>query len=212
MTKVIDGKKSIENEELEFLANELKNGKIFILPTSTLYGICANALDINAVEKVYYIKKRDKLKPMIVLINNLDMLKKIVINLNDMHKKIISKFWPGPLTIVFRKSKLLPSVVTANKNSIAVRMDSNDIVNKLINISGVPVVAPSANISGNLNIDSIENLDKEVFEKVDYIIDIGKLEEIQESTLINVENGKIKVLREGKIKKEYFSNFFNLKF
>lgn len=207
MAQVIDGKKSIGKKELEFLADELKNGKIFILPTSTLYGICANALDVNAVERVYNIKKRDKSKPMIVLINNLDMLKKLVINLNDMHEKIISKFWPGPLTIVFRKSNLLPSIVTAKKNSIAVRMDSSDIVNELVNISRVPVIAPSANVSGNLNIDSIENLDKEVFEKVDYIIDIGKLEEIQESTLIVVEDGKIKILREGKIKKESFSNF-----
>lgn len=208
MAIVLKYESAMKESKIKFLAQELKKGKIFVLPTSTIYGICANALDTEAVEKIYNVKKRDKSKPLIVLINSLDMLNKLVIDLNENYKKIISKFWPGPLTIVFKKSDVLPSIVSSNNNTIAIRMDSCSIINKLIDISGVPIVAPSANISGNINISSIDFLEKEIYDNVDYIIDNGILSEKEESTLITLEGNNIKVLREGKIKKEYFNNLF----
>lgn len=206
MNKIIEIDK-IEEKELVFLANELRNGKIFVLPTSTIYGICCNALNKDAVKKVYDLKKRESNKPLIVLVDSLDMLNDITYGLNNLEQKIVSKFWPGPLTIILKKKDIVPNIVTANSDTLGIRIDSNEIVNKLIERSRVPIVAPSANISGNNNIESIEDLEKEIVEKVDYIIDCGRIENKLESTLIKVENNEINILREGKIKRKEIEEF-----
>ena len=201
MAKVIklDEKNMINN--IEFLAEELKNGKIFILPTSTIYGICGNALNENTVKKIYKIKKRQYNKPLIVLVNNKKMLNNITYGLNNIEEKIISKFWPGPLTLILKKKNIVPNIVTSNGDSVGIRVDSNKIVNSLIEKSNVPIVAPSANISNKDNITCIDDIEEEIFDLVDYIIDGGKLKDTQESTIIKVNNEQIQVIREGKIKK-----------
>ena len=201
MAKVIklDEKNMINN--IEFLAEELKNGKIFILPTSTIYGICGNALNENTVKKIYKIKKRQYNKPLIVLVNNKKMLNNITYGLNNIEEKIISKFWPGPLTLILKKKNIVPNIVTSNGDSVGIRVDSNKIVNSLIEKSNVPIVAPSANISNKDNITCIDDIEEEIFDLVDYIIEGGKLKDTQESTIIKVNNEQIQVIREGKIKK-----------
>ena len=193
---------------IEFYANELKNGKIFVLPTGTIYGICTNALNKQAVKRIYKIKRREYNKPLIVLVDSFKMLKKICCDLNDLEIELASKFWPGPLTMILKKRKIVPNVVTANNDTIGVRIDSSQVVNTLIEKSGVPIVAPSANVSGNLNINSIELLEDEVKDRVDYIVDTGILDNVVESTIVKVEDNNIEILREGKLSKK---EIFNLK-
>lgn len=207
MAKIININ-SINSETLEILASELKNGKIFVLPTSTLYGICANAFNEDAVNKIYKIKKREYTKPLIVLVDGIEMLKKVVRNITKKHEEMINKFWPGSLTIIFKRSNFVPRIVTAQKESIAVRMDSSYIVNKLITMAKVPIVAPSANISGNLNISSIGDLEKQIVENVDYIIDGGVISSLEPSTIVKFEKNCVKIIREGKIKKKELENIF----
>ncbi len=193
---------------IDFLAQEIKKGKIIILPTSTIYGICCNALDKIAVKKIYKIKKREYNKPLIVLVNDYNMLEKVCFDLNKIESKIADNFWPGPLTMILQKKNIIPKIVTANNNTVGVRIDLNNLVNLLIEKAGVPIVAPSANISGSGNITSIDELEDIIKENVDYIIDSGRLDNIIESTLIKVEKDSINILREGKISKE---EIYNLK-
>ena len=130
------------------------------------------------------------------------MLNKITYGINSIEEKIANKFWPGPLTIILKKKKIVPDIVTANQDSIGIRIDTNYIVNSLIKKSNVPIVAPSANISDKENITCIDEIEKEMFDLVDYIIDGGSLKSTEESTIIKINNEQIEVLREGKIKKK----------
>lgn len=192
------------NKVLKKLAHEIRLGKIAILPTSTIYGICTNALNEESVRKIYEIKRRNNEKPLIVLVNGIKMLNKITYRLNRLEEKLVNKFWPGPLTLVLKKKKCISNVVTGGKDTVGVRWDGNYIINEIISNAKVPIVAPSANISGNCNADSIEKIEAEIKEKVDYIVNVGKLNDLKESTLVQVQNDNLKILREGKIKKEEF--------
>lgn len=206
MKKIINIDSSMDKTEidkvLKKLSYEISLGKVAILPTSTIYGICTNALNKDSVERIYEIKKRNKEKPLIVLVNGIQMLNKITYGLSNLEEKIINKFWPGPLTLVLKKKKCISNVVTGGKDTVGIRWDSNYIINEIITNANVPIVAPSANISGNCNADSIENIEEEIKEKVDYIVDVGRLSDLKESTLIKVKNENLEILREGKIKKE----------
>lgn len=211
LTQIIDINDNIEKiellEKINFLANEIKQGKIAILPTSTIYGICTNAFNEESVKRIYDVKKRDVSKPLIVLVNSKEMLNNITYGLNDLEEKITEKFWPGPLTVILKKKNNISDVVTANKQTLGVRWDSNFVINKILEIAKVPIVAPSANISGHNNADSIESIEEEVKRKVDYIVNIGKLTNLETSTLIQIEKEDIKILREGRIKKDELIKF-----
>lgn len=199
MKKIYNFKNKINTTEIELLAKEIKNGKIIIFPTSTVYGVGTNALNKNSVEKVYQIKNRTKEKPCIVLVNDYDMISKITYGLNELEKKIADKFWPGPLTILLKKKDVIPDVVTSSTDYVGIRIDENEVVNSLVELSGVPLIAPSANVSGKPSQKSIDPIIGDFENNVDYIIDIGKLNEGMESTIIKVEENKIEVLREGAI-------------
>ena len=148
MEKYIDFKNGIKYDKLKEVAKNIKNGGIVIFPTETVYGIGVNPFNIKAVEKVYEIKKRPKEKPISLLISDLSMLYEISDNISNEELKVIKKFFPGPLTIILKKSKKIPDLVTAGKDTIGVRMPQNEIALKLINEVGVPLATPSANISG----------------------------------------------------------------
>lgn len=197
-------KDEINNTEIEQIAKEILNGKNVVFPTETVYGIGANALDANACEKIFKVKGRNENKPLIVLVSDFEMLEKMVDNINEVEKKLIEKFWPGPLTIIFEKSEKckIPNIVTAGKNNIGIRMTSSNIARKIIEKAGVPIVAPSANLSGNPTGVKIENIIKELSDKVDYIIDCGDIQDSTTSTVVQVKNNIIHIFREGKISKE----------
>lgn len=202
-------KEELSDDKIKFLAGEIKNGKVFVIKTGTIYGICGNALDEKVVNRIYEIKNREYEKPLIVLVDSIDMLNQITYGLNDLERKITDKFWPGPVTVILKKKELLSDIVTAKKNTVGVRKDESTLINRLIKEAVVPLVAPSANISGNKNITSIDELEDEIKNKVDYIIDEGKIIDDKVSTLIKVENENVEVLREGKIKKEDLSIFLS---
>lgn len=199
MTKLIDLKK---NDNIEECAKCVKNGGVIIFPTETVYGIGTNALDKEAVDKIFTVKGRKSDNPLIVLVSNTIMLNKIVSNINEIHRKLIENFWPGPLTIIFDKKDVLPENVTGGLDTVGVRIPGNSVTRKLIEKIGVPITAPSANISGKLSIIDASVAYKEFNGKVDYIIDGGISDIGIESTIIKVENGIVKILRCGSILKE----------
>ena len=178
-----------------------KNGGIGIFPTDTVYGIGCNALDINALEKLYKLKERDFNKPINILVSNPNMINTFVKNINHIERKLIENFWPGALTIIFNKSEIVPKLLTAGLDTIGIRMPNNKIVIELIDKLKEPIAASSANISGKIPATNINNILKDTFNnKIDFIIDNGETYNIP-STIVRVENNEIRILREGSITK-----------
>lgn len=193
--------KNITYKKINEISSEIKKSKVVILPTETVYGICASAYDDVAINKIYDIKQRDKSKSLIVLISNIDMLKTIVEELNEVEKSLIKKYWPGPLTLILNKSKNSKlSKYVSNNDTVAIRLTSNKLISNIIEKSGVPLVAPSANISGCVTGTKIKDIIDTFSDKVDYIVDAGDIIDDTTSTIIQVIDNKVNVIREGKIK------------
>lgn len=189
-------------------ANAVKAGKLVLFPTETVYGIGANALDENAVSRIFEAKGRAGDNPLIVHICSLDMLKRLIKEkeINSIEKKLIDIFWPGPLTIIFNKDKCIPYNVTAGLETVGIRFPSNKIAQELIRESDCPIAAPSANVSGKPSGTKIEDIITELDGKVEYILDAGMTDIGVESTVIRVINNKVHILRPGKVTKEDIEN------
>ena len=203
----------INIDKIEEVAQGIKEGKIAIFPTETVYGIGANALDNKACKKIFKAKERPENKPLIVLISDYNMLNDIGVKINELERKIMNTFWPGPLTIVLNidENCRISDIVTSGKTNIGIRMTSGKIARCLIQKAEVPIVAPSANISGKATGTKIDDIIKDLGDKVDYIIDCGDIESNLTSTIIKIENEKILILREGKITKEELRQIAEIK-
>lgn len=204
ISKYSNQKQEIKELEIEEAAQEIRKGNLVLFPTETVYGIGANALDEQAVKKIFIAKGRAQDNPLIVHVSNIKMVNDIVENIGILEQKLIEKFWPGPLTIIFQRkeSKVIPNVVTANLDTVGIRMPSNEIAQKLIEKAGVPIAAPSANISGKPSGTKVEDIITELDGKVEYILDGGMTDIGLESTVIKVNGEEIDILRPGKITKE----------
>ena len=201
-SKYIDLKSDNDYNKIKPAAESIKKGKLVLFPTETVYGIGANALDENAVKDIFIAKGRAQDNPLIVHIANIDMLKELVQNVGEIELKLMKTFWPGPLTIVLEKKTIIPSVITGGLDTVAIRMPSNIIARKLIEYSGLPIAAPSANVSGKPSGTLVEDIIEELDGKVEYIIDSGKVDIGVESTVVRVVNNVVHILRPGKITPE----------
>ena len=161
-----------------------------------------NGLDENAVKKLYKVKKRSLKNPINLLVNNLEMIEKITNDISPIEYKLIKAFFPGPFTIILKKNKLVPNIVTANSEYVGVRIPDNEIAKKLIDYANVPIAAPSANISGNLSSTNIEDLKNDFLEQVDYVTNGGKSKIGFESTIVQVIDNVPHILRPGFITPE----------
>ena len=176
----------------------LIDGGIVILPTDTIYGISCDALNVNAVRKIYELKNREYNKPMIILVSNKEMLRKYCIIENIIEEKIIDEFMPGKLTIILGKKKNIPNIVTANMNTVGVRIPSDKNLIKIIKKLGRPIVSTSCNISGGDFITDLNELEEKIKYSVNYMENVGKLDN-KTSTIVRVCDGDILVLRNGDI-------------
>ena len=135
-------------EVLKVICNLIKNGELVIFPTETVYGIGANALDKDAVSKIFVAKGRPADNPLIVHIADKRDIEKYVREITPVEQKLIDTFMPGPFTLILPKKDIIPDIVSGGLDTIGIRMPSNVIARGIISFSGVPVAAPSANVSG----------------------------------------------------------------
>lgn len=198
-SKYADLKTNEDLNKIKEAAVQIKEGKIVLFPTETVYGIGANALDEKAVNKIFEAKGRASDNPLIVHICNLDMINDLVQEIGETEEKLITNFWPGPLTIIFNRRECIPNNVTAGLDTVGIRMPSNSVARKLIEFAGLPIAAPSANISGKPSGTKVEDIIDELDGKVDYILDAGMVDIGVESTVIRVVDSKVHILRPGKI-------------
>ncbi len=199
MQKYLNFKNKIDYEKLENISKIIKNGNIVVFPTDTVYGIGTNGLDEIAIKKLYEIKKRDFNKPISLLVNSIDMINEVAEDVTEVEYALIKKFLPGPLTIILKKKKIVPNILTANSNTVGIRIPSNKIALELINYCNVPIATSSANISNKPNGINLELIMKEFKKDVDYFIDAGISDSCIASTVVQVINGIPHILREGAI-------------
>ena len=208
-SKYINFKNNIDYNELKKIANEIKNNKVVIFPTETVYGIGANGLDAEAIKKLFIAKKRPENKPINLLISNIDMIENVAKDLTPLDYALIKEFFPGPLTLILKKKDNVPNILTANGDTVGVRMPANEIALKLIEYANIPIATSSSNISGNETGINIDNIFDDFNGRVDYIIDDGPSKLGVASTIVKVVDNKPIILREGSISKEQIEKVYN---
>ena len=177
----------------------IENGGVIIFPTDTVYGIGCNPYDSNAVKKIYEIKSREKIKSLPVLASSIQIVKEISI-IDEFTEKIIKKYWPGPLTLILKlKDKNLKKSLNL-EDKIAVRIPNSECTLKLLNKCNL-LVGTSANISGDSSFTDPQECMKNV-KNYDVFVDGGTITSKGESTIIEIKNEKIHIIREGALKKE----------
>lgn len=211
MTKIYNWSENINENELDNCIEVLRNGGIVIFPTETVYGIGTNAYCEKSVEKIYEIKERPEEKPLSILVSNVNEISKYAIINNSMEEQIIKNFMPGPITIILEKRPEVFDYITSGKNTIGIRIPDNRIILKILEDLKLPIVAPSANISGHPSGIELNEILPDFENKVDICIDGGKSELSESSTIVQVVDNEIKILRQGKILKQDIENILNKK-
>ena len=200
MEQYINFKEKQDFSKLKEVGGQIRNGKIAIFPTETVYGIGTNGLDGKAVEKIYEIKRRTKDHPINLLVSDIKMVEMVAKDITELEYKLMQKFFPGPFTIILKRNKsVVPDVLTANKDTVGVRMPQGEIARKLVEYAKVPIATPSANITGKPSATNVKDIFEEFKDKVDYIIDGGECEIGIASTIVQVIDEKIYILRQGSI-------------
>jgi L-threonylcarbamoyladenylate synthase len=198
-------------EALEKSRQVLESAGVIVFPTDTIYGLGANALSEDAISKIYKIKKRNINKPISILVRDIAMAKKVAC-IDSKAEKILEKIWPDSITVILRKKDIIPYMLTANEEKIAVRVSNNFFVNQLLQKVDFPITATSANISGEENLllaSEIKSKFSNVEHSPDLFINSGDLENRLPSTIIDLTDiNKPRLVRMGIIGKEKLDNFF----
>ncbi len=200
-------KDNINLDDIKQAADFIKSGKLVIFPTETVYGIGADGLNSDAINDIFKAKGRKNDNPLILHVSSIDMVYRIAKNINEIELKLMNKFFPGPLTIIFDKKECVPYEATGGLDTVGIRMPSNIIANKLIEYSDTPIAAPSANVSGKPSGTNISDIIDELGNKVSCIIDGGDTKIGVESTVVRVIDNKIHILRPGYVTKEMLEEY-----
>lgn len=193
ITKVLDN----SEDSIQYCADLIKNGEVVGMPTETVYGLAGDALNPSAINKIFLAKGRPQDNPLIVHISDLKMLEELVYDIPVIAYNLADKFWPGPLTMVFKKRNIIPDETSGGLDTVGIRMPSHIIARELIRASGKPIAAPSANISGAPSPTTAQHVFNDMNGKIPAILDGGSCEVGLESTVISFENGGVRLLRPG---------------
>jgi L-threonylcarbamoyladenylate synthase len=213
-TEIIYAEEGMANEAISKAVKLLDEGEVVALPTETVYGLGANALDPVAVAKIFAVKERPSFDPLIIHLATREQIHEycdISPELNEIVQKLIQEFWPGPLTMVLPKKDIIPDIVTSGLATVAVRMSADPIMQEICKAFGKPIAAPSANRFGRISPTSAGAVLKELDGKIPLIVDGGACNAGLESTIIRVEVGELKpqlhLLRAGPVVKEDLQKF-----
>ncbi|MDP4179825.1 MAG: L-threonylcarbamoyladenylate synthase [Bacillota bacterium] len=190
-------KNNINVDKIKAAADILRVGRLVAFPTETVYGLGANALDEEAVKKIFAAKGRPSDNPLIVHVSDKEMIEGLVKKIPEKAFELMRQFWPGALTLIMEKADCIPHIITGGLNTVAIRMPSHPIALELIKVSQIPVAAPSANISGRPSPTEAEHVIHDLSGKVDLIIDGGSSNIGLESTVLDLTVDPPMVLRPG---------------
>ena len=202
-TKILEiNPKKIDLTKIKIAAEEIKKGNLVAFPTETVYGLGADALNEKAVTKIFQAKERPFNDPLIAHIADIKELYKLCKQVPTVALKLAKAFWPGPLTLVLKKSELVSGIVTAGLDTVAVRMPADNIALSLIREAKTPIAAPSANLFGKTSPTTAQHVVDDLSGKIEMIIDGGKTKVGVESTVLDATVKPVRVLRAGGISVE----------
>lgn len=183
-------------------ADNLRGGLTVGIPTETVYGLAANALNESAVVSIFKIKNRPFFDPLILHVRDLESAVPYVESIPEAARKLANQFWPGPLTLLLRKSKLVPDIVTSGSDLVAIRVPRHPLTLSLLKELEFPLAAPSANPFGYISPTKAEHVEQQLGDKVSYILDGGSSDVGIESTIINCTTERIQIVRLGGLSME----------
>jgi L-threonylcarbamoyladenylate synthase len=187
----------ISEEEIQHAASLLRAGKLVAFPTETVYGLGSNALDAEAVARIFAAKGRPHTSPIIVHVSSMEMARLVVSEWPKQAELLAAEFWPGPLTLVLKKQAAVPDLVTAGLDTVGVRLPAHPVAMALIAAAQIPVAAPSANRFTQLSPTTAEHVRQSLGARVDYILDGGACSVGIESTVLSLTGGLPVLLRPG---------------
>ena len=197
---------SNDDDGIDRASTIIKSGGLVALPTETVYGLGADATNAKAVELIFKVKGRPAINPLIIHIDKMNVFE--IAEENEIAQDLSSKFWPGPLTLILNKKNKSKYKIAENAlaglSTIAVRVPAHPVFRNLLKKSNLPIACPSANFSGKLTLTRFEDVLSSFSGKIDAIIDGGPCPIGLESTIINIENNNLSILRPGKITEETF--------
>lgn len=194
--------KSMITKDVDKVAEDLRIGNVDVIPTETVYGLAANALDESAVAKIYEIKQRPRFNPIIVHVRSAEDFAKYAADVPEKAMMLASEFSPGPVTFVMKKKDVIPDIVTAGHDSVGLRIPDHPLLLSLIDACGFPLAAPSANMFGRISPTSAAEAEKELGGRVSFILDGGKCGIGIESTVISFTGEEPAILRSGAVTRE----------
>lgn len=196
----------LSSKNIDIAAQILKRGGLVAIPTETVYGLAASAYNIEAIKNIYLAKGRPSDNPLIVHIDSIENIFDVVSEFPENAQKLAQAFWPGPITVILPKNDKIPPEVCAGMDSVAVRMPLHPIAREIIKKSGLPLVAPSANLSGKPSPTSFEHVAEDLDGKIDAIVDGGRCSVGVESTVVSLCGDVPKILRPGAITAQDIQN------
>ena len=197
-----------DKENLIEAADIIKNGGLVAIPTETVYGLAADGLNKKAIRKIFEAKNRPMDNPLILHISRIDEIHRLIKEIDKKHLEILSKLWPGPLTVILKKSEIIPDEVSAGLDTVAIRMPKLDITRAFIYLCGTPLAAPSANLSTKPSPTNAHDVYEDMNGRIDAIIDGGASDIGIESTVLDLSQDIPKILRPGFYTKEYLEQYF----
>ena len=199
--KVFDWTNKINEDELKIVTQALNEGKLIVFPTETVYGIAGNGLTLSVIDKMYQAKKRDYSKPFTLMVNDITKIKDIAY-VSENEEKVIKKFMPGPITLILKKKDCISNIVTANSDTVGVRIPNHEIALSILKSVDYPLATSSANISGSVNNSNIEDIINDLENYVDIFIKGNISSNLLASTVVEIKNNEVNILRNGIISKE----------
>lgn len=187
------------DDEIKQAGDIIRNGGLVAFPTETVYGLGASAFDALAAEKIYKAKGRPSDNPLIVHICDKSQINELANEITEPAKKLIESFMPGPFTVILKKNKCIPNAVTAGLDTVGIRFPKNETAVKFIAAAGVPIAAPSANLSGKPSPTSARHVIHDMSGRIDAVIDGGDCEVGVESTIVDASGDVPVLLRPGGI-------------
>ncbi len=189
-------------KDIQLVRQLLTNGKVVAIPTETVYGLAANALDTSAVEQIFTVKNRPHYNPLILHIGSSPEVEKYVTAIPAVAQLLMDKFWPGPLTLLLPKKAIVPDIITASLPNVAIRVPNHPLTLELLRMIDFPLAAPSANPFCYISPTQTEHVQQQIGHKIPYILDGGPCSQGVESTIVGFENDMPVIYRLGAIAPE----------
>lgn len=186
-------------KDVDIIIKAIKDGKIVVVPTDTLFGLCCDVNNITSVRRIYEIKNRPFTLPLSIAVKNKDYIYKITKNVSKKAEEIIDTYFPGQVTIVLEKNSLIPDIVTANSKYVGIRIPNDEKLLYILNELDSPIVLTSANLHGYENCQNLDDVKKQIGDEIDYVYNVSTKVNNKCSTIVRVINNNAEILRNGVI-------------